>query len=89
MSIASDSSGQYLAAVANYEGIYTNNNSGAGSWTKTSAPYLSWTAIASDSTGQYLAAVADGGGIYTNTNYGSESWTLAPSVPTYFSWRYI
>jgi hypothetical protein len=88
LSIASDSTGQYLAACGNGIGIYTNNNYGSGTWTQTSAPNLYWYSITSNSNGQYLAAVAYGGGIYTNNNYGSGTWTQT-SAPNSKSWKSI
>jgi hypothetical protein len=76
-SIASDSTGQYLAAGQNPGYIYTSSNYGSN-WTQTSAYSDSsgWTSIASDSTGQYLAAVVRGvdGYIHTSSNYGV-NWT--------------
>ena len=72
-SIASSSSGQYIAAVAGGEigAIYTSSNYGSG-WTKTSAPESKWQSIATSTNGQYLAAVIFGGGIYTSNNYGTD-----------------
>jgi len=67
MSVASDSTGQYLAVVQSNGYIYTSS-SGGSSWTMTSAPPEAWSSIASDSTGQYLAAVVDGGYIYTSSS---------------------
>ena len=69
-SITSDSSGKRLAAVAQWDGIYTSNDYGV-TWMKTKAPDLKWYSIASDSSGQRLAAVAYGGGIYTSNDYGT------------------
>jgi|688.fasta_scaffold75736_4 hypothetical protein len=84
-SIASDSTGQYLAAVVNGGGIYTSSNYGQ-TWAQTSAnSNLEWRCIASDSTGQYLAVVVYNGGIYTSSNYGS-TWTQTDaSSSTYTS----
>ena len=73
--MTSDSSGQYLAAVSSYDGIYTSSTGGS-SWTKTTAPTAKWSAIASDSTGMRLVAVqgsryhwVNGEGIiYTSTS---------------------
>lgn len=54
-SITQSSSGQYLAATSNFDGIWTSNNYGAN-WTKiTSTPTQIWTCIKSSSSGQYLA----------------------------------
>jgi hypothetical protein len=82
-SIASDNTGQYLAAVVGGGGIpgniYTSNDSGS-TWTQTSAPIKDWISITSDSTGQYLAAAVLNEGIYTSSNYGS-TWTQT-SAPT-------
>jgi len=74
--VTSDSSGQYLAAVSSYNGIYTSSTGGS-SWTKTTAPAAQWSAIASDSSGMHLVAVqgsrygrwnSEGGIIYTSTS---------------------
>ena len=75
--VASDSTGQYLVAVSNLGGIYTNSNYGSGSWTLTSAPSSGeiWQGVTSSNNGKYLAAVINNGGIYINANYGSGSWT--------------
>ena len=60
-SIASDATGQYLAATQymdsdkNPGSIYTYY-SGVGIWSQTYAPSGYWSSIASDATGQYLAA---------------------------------
>ena len=73
ISIASDSTGQYLAAAqaqdaqGNYGPIYTSS-SGGNSWFPTPAPRYTWVSITSDSTGQYLAAVSNQGGIYTSSS---------------------
>ena len=79
MSIASDNTGKYLAAVVGEGGIFTSSNNGT-TWVKTSAPSLYWYSVASDESGNYLAAVVTaGGGIYTSRNYGL-TWkvTTAP-----------
>ena len=61
-SIASDSTGSYLAAVQQYISgstpgyIYVSTSRGAD-WSLTSAPAAYWISITSDSTGTYLAAV--------------------------------
>jgi len=68
--ITSNSTGQYLAAVANGGGIWTSTNYGS-TWTSdnpTNITNLNWNSITSNSTGQYLAAVANSGGIYTANN---------------------
>ena len=54
-SIASDSTGRYLAAVANKGGgIYCSNDYGS-TWRPASAnSTFNWVSIASDSTGQFL-----------------------------------
>jgi hypothetical protein len=76
-SIASNSTGTKLAAVASGGGgIWTSSDSGV-SWTQNvgggGGQY--WTSIASDSTGQYLAAVASFyGDIWTSSDSGV-SWT--------------
>ena len=100
ISVASDSSGMYLAAAqggVDYDdysgGIYTST-SGGSMWALTSAPTSRWVSIKSDSTGQYLAAVQgynseSGSGIYVSTNYGSEwSLTSAPLATTNNQWRW-
>ena len=62
ISVASDSSGMYLAAAQggvdpdNYSGDIYTSSSGGSMWTLTSAPNSRWVSVASDSTGQNLAA---------------------------------
>jgi photosystem II stability/assembly factor-like uncharacterized protein len=78
--IASSSTGKYLAAVIWESGIYTSSDYGS-TWTQTAAPTLRWNSIASSNSGQRLVAVAVGSGIYTSSDYGS-TWTKtsAPSA---------
>ena len=93
-SIASDSTGSNLVAVAQRAGaqIFTSSNGGT-TWTaRDSARY--WLSVASDSSGQHLVAVVNGGYIYTASstlsNYGvtwtprdsSRNWTSVTSNST-------
>lgn len=77
-SIASSSSGQYLAAVAftsSGGGIFTSSNYGY-EWIQTSAPTNSfWVSIASSSSGQYLVAAQYDGGIFTSSDFGA-NWAV-------------
>jgi photosystem II stability/assembly factor-like uncharacterized protein len=81
-SIASDSTGQYLAAVAfpgAFGGIYTSNNYGS-TWTLTSDPPISgiyWNGIASSSDGTKLVAV------YGNPNGSGAIWRSSTSGSTW------
>lgn len=72
VSIASDSTGMYLAAAQYPGGIYVSTSGGSGVWNLTSAPSGYWYCIASDGTGKYLAAGQGGylvqGYIYTSTS---------------------
>jgi hypothetical protein len=89
-SIASDSTGQYLAAVVSNGGgvtsgggIYKSSNSGS-TWTPTSAPTRNWQSISSSSNGTHLAAVisnsvSGSGGIYYSNNSGG-SWTKSNAI---------
>jgi len=89
-SIASDASGQHLAACVNGGGIYTSSNYGS-TWTQQSdAPTNAiWFSIASSSDGINLAAVVQGGGIYTSSNSGL-NWTLQTNgAPTNAYWYSI
>ena len=82
-SIASDSTGQYLAAVIP-SSIFTFTSGDYGvNWTPHVTDFgdQGWTSIASDSTGQYLAAVINGGKIYTSTDYGT-TWSDANNSPS-------
>ncbi len=76
-SVASDSSGTNLVAVANGGGIWTSNNSGV-TWTDRtpsgSAGSQGWSSVASDSTGSHLVAVVGGGDIWTSNGSGV-TWT--------------
>jgi hypothetical protein len=77
-SLASDETGQYLAACASGVSgdlVYTSSNYGSTWAAGTGAPTATWSSVASDHTGTYLAAAAAGGHIYTSTNQGG-SWTL-------------
>ena len=89
--IASDSTGQYVVAVASTSSgassgrIYSSTDFGS-TWSPTSAPNpVFWTGIASDSTGQYLVAVAAYVGIYTLSPSSSPTWVLT-TAPTNVSW---
>jgi hypothetical protein len=81
VSIASDSTGQYLAAVATDVNsgvglIYTNDNYGVSAdWSANGAAGMQpWTSITSSSDGTYLTAVSSNGIIVTTTDRGT-SWT--------------
>jgi len=81
VSIASDSTGQYLAAVATDVNsgsglIYTNDNYGVSAdWFANGAAGMqSWTSITSSSDGTHLTAVSSNGIIVTTTDRGT-SWT--------------
>jgi hypothetical protein len=87
-SIASDASGQHLAAAtgaltANNGFIYISSNGGA-TWTQTSAPSVHWLNIASDPTGQFLAASEFDSTanyfVWTSSN-GGATWTKS-STPS-------
>ena len=71
----SDSTGQYLVAVANAQDIWTSTDYGV-SWSNvtsgTGASGKYWLSVASDSTGAYLVAVANDGYIWTSNN-GTQS----------------
>ena len=86
-SIASDSSGQYLAAVTFDKGVYTSSDYGS-KWEESNHPFKRFVgdAIASDSTGQYLAVTTFGDGLWTSSNYGKD-WSET-SAPRY-SWSSI
>jgi photosystem II stability/assembly factor-like uncharacterized protein len=87
-SIASDSTGQYLAAlVYNKTSVYTSNDYGS-TWiaNSVSGSGSSFEAIASDSTGQYL--VAGERNIYTSSNYGL-NWTLTSAPSTNYGWESV
>ena len=75
--VASDATGQYLAACVYNEYIYTSTNYGK-TWTERyTEKKVPWTSITSDASGQNLAAGAqiagNNGGVYTSSNYG-ETW---------------
>ena len=68
--VASDSTGDFLAACVQNGKIWTSDNAG-GIWIETSAPSANWTSIASDSNGTKLVACVSGGKIWYSLNYGT------------------
>lgn len=75
-SIASDSTGKYLAAVYFEGGIYTSSDYGITWMNQNGAPTGGyWSGIASDSTGKYLV-VFNGAGFYKSSDYGV-SWSTS------------
>ena len=77
-SVASDSTGQFLAACVQNQKIWRSDNAG-GIWVETDAPSAYWTSIASDSSGAKLVACVSGGKIWTSINYGL-TWSESDSV---------
>jgi hypothetical protein len=62
-SICISSSGQYVAACVNYDGIWTSSNYGL-TWIQTSAPVTNWMSICCSSSGEFLAASDGSGNLY-------------------------
>jgi len=89
--IATDNSGQYLAACTNEtdktvkgRSIYTSSDYG-NTWIAQIAPLnLIWISIISNGTGQYLFATANGGIIYKSSDYGV-TWLQMSSI----NWKCI
>lgn len=74
--IASDNSGQNVAAVACLGGsIYLSKDNG-DKWSPTSAPPENWFRISMSSSGQYIVAVISYGVIYYSIDYGT-NWNIA------------
>jgi hypothetical protein len=69
--VASDASGQHLAAAVFGGQIFTSANYGAVWALSVAAPSASWSSIASDATGRYLAATVYAGSVYTSSDYGA------------------
>ena len=87
-SVASSSDGTKLVAVF-YGGIYTNSNSGNGSWIlQNGAGTRNWSSVASSSDGTKLVAVVFGGGIYTSIDSGV-TWTLQSGASTTADWQSV
>ena len=88
-SIASSSTGQKLAAVANGGDIYTSSDYGT-SWTDVTPSGTvhnkNWITITSSSTGQYLTAAVESGNVYSTSNYGA-SWTLDTGPISGHDWQ--
>ena len=85
MGIASDSTGQFLTAVAQPTGggIYTSTDYGT-TWSQVSLLDINWDAVASSSSGSVVVALVNGGGIYTSlvlTPQPSPSPTFSPTTP--------
>jgi photosystem II stability/assembly factor-like uncharacterized protein len=67
---AGSKTGQYLAAIAPNDGIYTSSDYG-NTWTKQpSAPAVVWYDIEMSANGKYLIAAETLGDIWTSTDYG-------------------
>lgn len=84
--MAGSSDATHLVAVAQGNGIYTSQDSGA-TWAQTMAPTSHWSSVASSADGSHLIAVADfSGNIFTSTNYGA-NW--APTTAPTANWRSV
>lgn len=90
-SIASDSSGQYLAAVENngYSGLVHLSSDAGVQWTVVSSlsSSLQPNSVASDTTGQFLAVTMYEGYIYISNDSG-KTW-IVTSAPTNKQWYSI
>jgi photosystem II stability/assembly factor-like uncharacterized protein len=73
--IASDSTGNKLAAVLSDGGIYYSANSGS-TWTQSNAPSQRWLSISSSSDGTKLIATATSSGAYISLDSG-HTWALS------------
>jgi hypothetical protein len=78
--LASNASGQYLAAVVELGDIYTSDCSGSFWINQTigktdqsgnNLSGLNWSSIVSDASGQHLVSCVKGGNIYTSSNFGT------------------
>jgi hypothetical protein len=100
-SIASDSTGRYLAAAASQGGtIYTSSDFGVN-WTMRSSglpvisaqsgiPGANWSSIASDGTGRRLIASVSGGSIYRSADFGATWAAYSSSVlPADADWQKV
>ena len=84
-SIASDSTGNFLAGTSSKEGIYLSKDGGE-TWAVSAAPKLAWYGVASSSNGQHLAACALGNSIFLSNDYGV-NWIRSQSQ--FGAWDYL
>jgi photosystem II stability/assembly factor-like uncharacterized protein len=91
-SIASDSTGQYLAAVTFPGSIYMSSDYGS-TWTQTTTAFTGryWTGIASNSTGTLLVAVSGetNGTIWRSSTSGTSWGQLSGGLPDPANWLSI
>ena len=90
--IASDATGERLAAVIDGGNIWLSTNSGVD-WTEQTGAgkptgSLAWKDVASDSIGAVLVAVPESGNIWKSTNFGA-IWLEDATVGTAENWRSV